>query len=158
MVKVSDDKFTMFVMPEFVSPSKYIYSVDDEYNGVVIRGECYDRQFMFGKGAGALPTASSILSDVMARRHDYRYEYKKMSYIGRPDYTTDVELQVYLRFTDPAVVDAIGFTAIDQRYTSATASYVIGRVSAERLRAAADLLKRPDLFLCNIPRFFLDRD
>ena len=72
VVKVSDERFTMFVMPEFVSPSKYIYSVDDEYNGVVIRGECYDRQFMFGKGAGALPTASSILSDVMARRHGYR--------------------------------------------------------------------------------------
>lgn len=87
VVKVADDKFTMFVMPEFVSPSRYIYSVDDEYNGVVIRGECYDRQFMFGKGAGALPTASSILSDVMARLHDYRYEYKKMSYLGRPAYT-----------------------------------------------------------------------
>ena len=57
VVKVSDRHFTMFVMPEFVTPSKYIYSVDDEYNGVVIRGECYDRQFMFGKGAGSLPTA-----------------------------------------------------------------------------------------------------
>lgn len=43
VVKVSDEHFTMFVMPEFVTPSKYIYSVDDEYNGVVIRGECYDR-------------------------------------------------------------------------------------------------------------------
>ena len=64
VVKVSPLTFTMFVMPEFVSPSRYIYSVDDEYNGVVIRGECYDRQFMFGKGAGSLPTASSILSDV----------------------------------------------------------------------------------------------
>ncbi|MFR9249654.1 MAG: hypothetical protein ACLVK4_06875 [Alistipes shahii] len=41
VVKVSDRHFTMFVMPEFVTPSKYIYSVDDEYNGVVIRGECY---------------------------------------------------------------------------------------------------------------------
>ena len=50
VVKVSDEHFTMFVMPEFVTPDKYIYSVDDEYNGVVIRGECYDRQFMFGKG------------------------------------------------------------------------------------------------------------
>ena len=81
VVKVSDEHFTMFVMPEFVSPNKYIYSVDDEYNGVVIRGECYDRQFMFGKGAGSLPTASSILSDVMARLHDYRYEYKKQNYL-----------------------------------------------------------------------------
>ena len=77
VVKVSPLTFTMFVMPEFVSPSRYIYSVDDEYNGVVIRGECYDRQFMFGKGAGSHPTASSILSDILASQHDYRYEYKK---------------------------------------------------------------------------------
>ncbi len=84
VVKVSPESFTMFVMPEFVARSKYIYSVDNEYNGVVIRGECYDRQFMFGKGAGGLPTASSILSDVMARRHDYRYEYKKMAYSPTP--------------------------------------------------------------------------
>ena len=86
VVKVSDEHFTMFVMPEFVTPSKYIYSVDDEYNGVVIRGECYDRQFMFGKGAGSLPTASSILSDIMARLNNYRYEYKKQNYMQKPDY------------------------------------------------------------------------
>ena len=90
VAKIGNDRFTMFVMPEFVRPGKYIYSVDDEYNGVVIRGECYDRQFMFGKGAGALPTASSILSDIMARRHDYRYEYKKMHYLDRPAYSTDI--------------------------------------------------------------------
>ncbi len=99
VVKVSPSTFTMFVMPEFVSPSRYIYSVDDEYNGVVIRGECYDRQFMFGKGAGSLPTASSILSDVMARQHDYRYEYKKMAYPDRPEYSTDITLRVYVRYS-----------------------------------------------------------
>lgn len=158
VVKVSDRAFTLFVMPEFVSPSRYIYSVDDEYNGVVIRGECYDRQFMFGKGAGALPTASSILSDVMARRHGYRYEYKKMSYEGRPVYTTDVELTVYLRFRDPAIVDALGFTSVSERYTSSEASYVIGDIPLGRLIERIDLLDSPDVFICNIPRFFLDRD
>ena len=158
VVKVSDRAFTLFVMPEFVSPSRYIYSVDDEYNGVVIRGECYDRQFMFGKGAGALPTASSILSDVMARRHGYCYEYKKMSYEGRPVYTTDVELTVYLRFRDPAVVDALGFTSVSERYTSAEASYVIGDIPLGRLIERIDVLDSPDVFICNIPRFFLDRD
>ena len=75
------------------TPRKYIYSVDDEYNGVVIRGECYDRQFMFGKGAGSLPTASSILSDIMARLNNYRYEYKKQNYIDSPDYTTDMHAE-----------------------------------------------------------------
>lgn len=158
VVKVSDTEFTLFVMPEFVSPQKYIYSVDNEYNGVVIRGECYDRQFMFGKGAGALPTASSILSDVMARRHLYRYEYKKMSYIGRPAYTRQVELLIYLRYSDPAVLEAFTFTSISERYTSATASYVIGRITIESIIAAGDTLRRHDVFVCNIPQFFLDRD
>ncbi len=158
VVKFSDSEFTLFVMPEFIAPSKYIYSVDDEYNGVVIRGECYDRQFMFGKGAGSLPTASSILSDVMARRHDYKYEYKKMDYLDRPAYSTDVALRVYLRYSDPSVVEALGFDNIDTRYLSRDHSYVIGEIALGRLIEARDVIDRPDVFLCNIPRFFLDRD
>ena len=158
VVKISDSEFTLFVMPEFIAPSKYIYSVDDEYNGVVIRGECYDRQFMFGKGAGSLPTASSILSDVMARRHDYKYEYKKMDYLDRPSYSTDVALRVYLRYSDPSVVEALGFDNIDTRYFSRDHSYVIGEITLRRLIEARSLITRPDIFLCNIPRFFLDRD
>ena len=109
VVKVSEEHFTMFVMPEFVTPDKYIYSVDDEYNGVVIRGECYDRQFMFGKGAGSLPTASSILSDIMARLHDYRYEYKKRNYIQKPDYTTDITLRIYARYSDTDIRGILRF-------------------------------------------------
>ena len=110
VVKVSEEHFTMFVMPEFVTPDKYIYSVDDEYNGVVIRGECYDRQFMFGKGAGSLPTASSILSDIMARLHDYRYEYKKMNYLQRPEYTTDITLKIYVRYRETDIRRILRFS------------------------------------------------
>ena len=145
-------------MPEFVSPSKYIYSVDDEYNGVVIRGECYDRQFMFGKGAGSLPTASSILSDVMARLHDYRYEYKKMHYMGLPEYTTDVRLKVYVRYRIPEQIAALEFDEISERYQSAAHSYVIGDISIANLIKARHVLDNREVFICNIPRFFLDRD
>lgn len=159
VVKVSDRRFTLFVMPEFVAPPKYIYSVDDEYNGVVIRGECYDRQFMFGKGAGALPTASSILSDVMARLHDYRYEYKKMSYLVRPDYTTDVMLSIYLRYPAGSdVPERLGFSEITERYTSPENCYVIGEIKLSKLLEGQKLLDLPGVFVCNIARFFLDRD
>lgn len=158
VVKVADDKFTMFVMPEFVSPSKYIYSVDDEYNGVVIRGECYDRQFMFGKGAGSLPTASSILSDVMARRHGYRYEYKKMSYVNRPAYTTDVMLKIYLRYPDEEFLTKIPFVSVSEKYVSDTARYVMGEISLADLIAVRSLLDTKGVFVANIPRFFLELD
>lgn len=158
VAKVSDNTFTMFVMPEFVSPSKYIYNVDDEYNGVVIRGECYDRQFMFGKGAGSLPTASSILSDVMARRHGYRYEYKKMHYLELPAYTTDVELTVYLRYKDAQILNALPFLKVTEKYTSEQANYVMGNIMLSDLFANRSLLSGPDTFIANVPRFFLDRD
>lgn len=158
VVKVSDERFTMFVMPEFVSPSKYIYSVDDEYNGVVIRGECYDRQFMFGKGAGALPTASSILSDVMARRHGYRYEYKKMGYMNRPAYSTDVVLRVYLRYPGRDYLDGIPFLNICEMHLSEDFNYVMGDIRLSDLLACREQLSDPRLFLANIPRFFLELD
>ncbi len=158
VVKVGDAQFTMFVMPEFVAPSKYIYSVDNEYNGVVIRGECYDRQFMFGKGAGGLPTASSILSDIMARRHGYRYEYKKMGYIDRPEYTTDVLLRVYVHYKETDVPSLLPFERVREMFVSECGNYVIGDISLGRLIENRALLDAPDVFAVNIPQFFLDKD
>ena len=158
VVKVSDEHFTMFVMPEFVTPDKYIYSVDDEYNGVVIRGECYDRQFMFGKGAGSLPTASSILSDIMARLHDYRYEYKKMNYVQKPGYTTDITLKVYVRYKETDIHNILHFDKIREQYIGEESNYVIGDILLSELLAKRDRLRGKDVFLANIPVFFLNRD
>ncbi|MDE6323861.1 MAG: homoserine dehydrogenase [Paramuribaculum sp.] len=158
VAKVSADRFTMFVMPEFVTPSRYIYSVDDEYNGVVIRGECYDRQFMFGKGAGSLPTASSILSDVMARRHGYRYEYKKMDYVDRPEYTTDVTLKIYMRHPGQSFLKDIPFSRITEQYTSDGYNYVIGEISLSDLIGIRNRLSDPRIFIANFPQFFLHLD
>ena len=158
VVKVSDRHFTMFVMPEFVTPSKYIYSVDDEYNGVVIRGECYDRQFMFGKGAGSLPTASSILSDIMARLNNYRYEYKKMNYIEKPDYTTDITLKIYARYKETEVQKILNFSKIHEQFTSEESNYVIGDILLSELIEKRSQLSGKDVFLANIPIFFLNRD
>ena len=158
VAKVGADTFTMFVMPELVTKSKYIYSVDDEYNGVVIRGECYDRQFMFGKGAGGLPTASSILSDIMARLHDYRYEYKKMSYLDRPHYTTDIDLRVYIRFKETDVREHLAITKIHELHLADESNYLIADIPLRELIAHRSLFDRPDIFIANIPQFFIDRD
>ena len=158
VVKVSDEHFTMFVMPEFVTPDKYIYSVDDEYNGVVIRGECYDRQFMFGKGAGSLPTASSILSDIMARLHDYRYEYKKMNYVQKPGYTTDITLKVYVRYKETDIHNILHFDKIREQYIGEESTYVIGDILLSELMDKRSQLSGRDVFLANIPIFFLNRD
>lgn len=158
VAKVDDKHFTMFVMPELVDKSKYIYSVDDEYNGVVIRGEYYDRQFMFGKGAGGYPTASSILSDIMARLHDYRYEYKKMAYVDRPEYTTDIEVRVYIRYSTTDVPGQLSFTHIHELHLTEQSNCIIGDIPLSRLIEHRALFDNDDVFIANIPTFFIDRD
>ncbi len=158
VVKVAEEKFTMFVMPELVEKSKYIYSVDDEYNGVVIRGEYYDRQFMFGKGAGGFPTASSILSDIMSRLHGYKYEYKKMDFVNRPEYTTDIPLRVYIRYNETNILDALKFSHIREMHYAENSKYVIGDINLNQLIENRELFNAPDVFIANIPRFFVDRD
>ncbi len=158
VVKVDEEKFTMFVMPELVEKSKYIYSVDDEYNGVVIRGEYYDRQFMFGKGAGGFPTASSILSDIMSRLHGYKYEYKKMEYVNRPEYTTDIPLRVYIRYNETNVLEALKFNYIREMHYAENSKYVIGDIPLKVLIENRELFNAPDVFIANIPQFFIDRD
>lgn len=157
VVKVSEENFTMFVMPEFVTPDKYIYSVDDEYNGVVIRGECYDRQFMFGKGAGSLPTASSILSDIMARLHGYSYEYKKLNYREKPAYTTDIMLKIYVRYSETDIHKILKFSKIHEQFTSLESNYVIGEIKLSELIKNRSKLTASDLFLANIPIFFANK-
>ncbi|MEG1934776.1 MAG: homoserine dehydrogenase, partial [Rikenellaceae bacterium] len=96
--KISDNNITLQVLPCFVPPDKYIYSVEDEFNGVVIKGQFYDKQFMFGRGAGGYPTGSSVLSDITARGNDYRYEYKKLNLYREMTYTTDWDMKIYVRY------------------------------------------------------------
>ena len=113
---------------------------------------------MFGKGAGGLPTASSILSDIMARLHHYRYEYKKMTYLDRPIYTTDIDVRVYIRYSDTDVPAALQFNKIIELHLTEQSNYLIGEIPLRRLIEHRDLFSAPDVFIANIPVFFIDRD
>ncbi|MGQ1945569.1 homoserine dehydrogenase [Geofilum sp. OHC36d9] len=145
--RLRDKKITLFVLPRLVSPDKYIYSVEDEYNGVVIKGLAYDKQFMFGKGAGGHPTGSAVLSDITALMHNYRYEYKKAAYFGGYSYFKDAAIEIYLRYKNPDILKLIKFERISEAYTSTTNSYKIGFVSLSHLLSIRNELQSSDIFL-----------
>src|SRR5690606_40637436 len=56
-----------------------------------------DEQFFVGRGAGAHPTASAVLSDISALTYDYRYEYKKIARGEKAELATRLDLEVFLR-------------------------------------------------------------
>lgn len=146
--RLRDKKITLFVLPRFVARDKYIYSVEDEFNGVVIKGLAYDKQFMFGKGAGGHPTGSAVLSDITALMHNYRYEYKKANYFEGFNYFKDGAIEIYLRYNHPDVLKLIEFQSISEAYQGPVHSYKIGFVKLSCLIQKKELLRNnKDLFI-----------
>ncbi|MBR6655116.1 MAG: homoserine dehydrogenase [Alistipes sp.] len=149
--KLDNGKIIMSVMPQLISRDKYIYSVEDEFNGVVIKGKFYDKQFMFGRGAGGHPTGSAVLSDIMACFYNYRYEYKRM--IGRTpvEYTDDVLVRVYLRYSNAEDRALFEFASIEEQYVSDDYKYLVGHISLANLHRISAQIRERDLFIAAYP-------
>ena len=149
--KIAGNRLIMCVMPQLISRNKYIYSVEDEFNGVVIKGLFYDKQFMFGRGAGGYPTGSAVLSDITACLYDYKYEYKKRNDSQLPEFTNDHFFRVYYRYTSDDDLALVPFESISENYSSESYKYVVGRVSLGTLHAIQEELRRRDVFIAAYP-------
>jgi|SRR6056297_962597 len=147
VAKLQPDRFTLFVMPKLVGRAEYVFNVEDEFNGVVIEGECYDKQFMFGKGAGGFPTAASVLSDITARSYDYRYEYKKKNYFRHMHYTTNCEVEIYLSYRESSDFNLFDFETISERYSSLSHHYVVGTILLDKLIDVQKDIRKREVFL-----------
>ncbi|MDY0255406.1 MAG: homoserine dehydrogenase [Tenuifilaceae bacterium] len=145
--KINGNSFSLLVMPKLVAADDYIFNVEDEYNGVVIQGEFYEKQFMFGKGAGGFPTGSAVLSDITARMHGYKYEYKKRKYFDTPQFTNDVQIKIYLRYKNVIDFEHFDFESIDEKYTSKVYNYVIGTINLKNLHKVQKLISKLDVFV-----------
>lgn len=150
LLKLNNESFTLFVIPRLVSSEKYIYNVEDEYNGVVIQGEFYDKQFMFGKGAGGFPTGSAVLSDITARSHHYKYEYKKKKYFKKVDYKTNHEIKIYLRYHNLLDLSYFEFEKITEKYSGQEYNYVVGNIKLDKLIKIKNILPKLNVFMAYI--------
>jgi homoserine dehydrogenase len=133
--KNTDGNITAFVIPKFVDSADRLFNVDDVFNGVITKTSFADEQFFVGKGAGAHPTASAVLSDISALSYDYQYEYKKIAQQEDYSLSDDVNLKVFLRHQiEDAVTLKKHFSAIDEYYLNHESGYITGTISLEKLR------------------------
>ena len=149
--KRDDGGVYLWVVPQLISRDKYIYSVEDEFNGVVIKGRYYYKQFMFGRGAGGHPTGAAVLSDITACRYDYRYEYKRMNSGAAIHHTNDVVHRIYYRYRTEEERNLINFQLVREQYTSGEWNYVVGDVKLSDLVSIKDSLAGRDIFLAAYP-------
>jgi homoserine dehydrogenase len=131
--KVKDDGIAAYVLPQFIAKDDRLFQIDDVFNGVEIEGAFADKQFFSGKGAGAHPTASAVLSDISALSYDYHYEYKKIHQNTRSVITTDFPLRVFVSFPDELSALKFDFIDIEEQYQARSENYLTGTIHFEKL-------------------------
>lgn len=61
----SDSKMEVHVAPMFVKNNDMLSSIEDVYNGIVVKGDMVSDTLHYGRGAGKLPTASAVVADII---------------------------------------------------------------------------------------------
>lgn len=61
-----DGKVYAMVSPVMIKSENPLYSVNDVFNGIFVKGNYLGDVMFYGKGAGSLPTASAVVADVVA--------------------------------------------------------------------------------------------
>jgi homoserine dehydrogenase len=150
--KTNENTITSYVLPRFISSDKYLYNVDNEYNGVIAEAAFADKQFFCGKGAGGHATGSAVLSDISANSYGYRYEYKKYQQGTVSNYTRNIKIEIYLRYKTERDRDLFNFEEVSEKFSGRVYNYVIGVVNLERLYALREQLTGMDVFIVNTGR------
>lgn len=71
--KRADGRFYAMVAPVMIGEEHPLYSVNDVFNGILVKGDVIDQLMFYGRGAGKLPTASAVVADVIdAAKHLHR--------------------------------------------------------------------------------------
>lgn len=87
--KQTSGKLQIIVCPMFVPAESQLSSVDDVFNGILVRGDATGDVVFYGKGAGKLPTASAVVADVI----DCVKHFSSRKYLfwedGSKDYVED---------------------------------------------------------------------
>jgi homoserine dehydrogenase len=79
------------VHPTMIPAGHPLASVRGVFNAVFLTGNAVDDVMLYGRGAGCLPTASAVVSDVVYACHaDKRHQY--MTFLNNPDISSEVEL------------------------------------------------------------------
>jgi len=74
-VQQVEDKYFAYVVPMVIPRSDPLFSVDGVFNGIKIVGNCLGTTMLYGMGAGKLPTASAVVSDIIAAvRHQNEFQ------------------------------------------------------------------------------------
>ncbi len=131
--KLENGQLAAFVLPQFVNQNDNLYHVHNEFNALTTESTFADEHFFKGKGAGAFPTASAVLSDISALGYNYKYEYKKIYHQTDTVLRNDYYLKVFISTDDLSKINKEEFEWIEEWHNEFKHSWLVAVIHAEKL-------------------------
>lgn len=122
IAKIIDHALELRVHPTMVPSDHLLASVDDAFNAIYVTGDAVGSMMFYGQGAGGLPAASAVVSDIVDLASQMRGGPARLSRVpyGEPRIKVrpigQSTSQYYIRFT-----------ALDQPGVLAKISGILGR-------------------------------
>ncbi len=98
--KNRDGKIEARVHPAFLPSGHPLSSVSGSFNAVYVHGDNVDDIMLYGRGAGALPTGSAIVSDIVfaaGRDAHRRFPWELEEKVNDDDFASDFSSRYYIR-------------------------------------------------------------
>ena len=134
IAKLHNGEVEVRVHPTFLPSEHPLSKVDGVYNAVMVEGDSVGETMFYGKGAGSLPTASAVVSDIVdigksiALGVGREIEVTSMNWEHRDlslTKTSDFYTRYYLRFTVPDVTGILAkVSAVFARYNISIAAVI----------------------------------
>ncbi|MBZ9652788.1 homoserine dehydrogenase [Psychroflexus montanilacus] len=132
--KLVDGKLEAYVAPQFIPASEAITNIAFENNAVEINADFAHQQVLQGKGAGSIPTASAVLSDLTSLLRNYAYPYSKANQKHAIKFDSERLIKVYISSYDREDLQPFQFNTEILCGTQKHLQYKIGTLSIKSLK------------------------
>ena len=144
IAKDQGDEVEAHVYPTFLPDSHMMSAVTDAFNAIFLTGDMVDDVMLYGRGAGALPTASAIVSDIVRASKAQHHEYQRFFTEGNKAKVNNRKAasRYFLRFDGEdiqnlkAALEEKGLKVMKTATASGQCAVLIDQVSEEELDRA----------------------
>ena len=92
--RIKDGRVLAYVAPVMINKTSPLYSVNDVFNGILVKGNMLGTSMFYGSGAGKLPTGSAVVADIIEAAQNL----KKNVPMGWTDETQKVANELYAQY------------------------------------------------------------
>lgn len=156
--KLNDGRLDIFVAPTILSRQSQLASVDDVFNGIMVKGDSTGDVVFYGKGAGKMPTASAVVADVIdcikhfkARKYLYWSEGDNSKYI-LPYGESVCSMYVRVKYEDGVDIHAVATDIFGSVQfikkadpVENEAAFITEKMSVDHFRSLAEMLECNDV-------------